>query len=244
MSRFLLSFLPYTSFLSVLLFFPASVHADVVKLKDGQAHQGTITAEEEERIQLKLEGNGARIWFQKDQIESIERDSEKEEEQKEEKGESPATSEDASDDITRARELLKKMREQPQANRLKQSSSPASTESNEASAATAPSGDSTEIQNLIEQLRKGNFYDRLNACKKLGELGAKEAIPDFIHFLDDENFTIRQESNKSLIKITGEDFGFNPSNKRELRVEAINRWNEWYKAEKKKESHLNLKSFW
>jgi hypothetical protein len=216
--------------------------ADIIKLKNGQEHEGTITVEEEKRIQLKLE-SGVRIWFQKDQIASTEKTAKKEPEKKEQSSEAAANTEGVSDDVVRARELLKKLREQPQASAGKPiapvtDSAPAT----EPVATAAPNQD--EIQRLIEVLQKGQYYDRLNACKKLGSLGAKDAIPHLIHYLDDEKFTIRDESNNSLKKITGQDFGFNSHDHRNVRLWAIDRWKQWYEGEKKKEGKSGLKSLW
>lgn len=218
--------------------------ADTVKLKSGQVHKGAVTAEEEDRIQLKLEGSGVRIWFQKDQIANLEKDLGKADTPKKE---TPAPEEPpagATDDVIRAKELLRKLREQPE---LNNNQKPAPQEGQSSTATveqTPPSGDPAEIEALIEKFRNGQFYDRLNACKKLGELGAQEAIPHLIYYLDDENVKLREESNESLKKITGKNFGFKATDNRNVRLWAIDKWKDWYEAEKKKDSSFTFKSLW
>lgn len=237
--------------LAFLLGMPAFARADLVKLKNDQIYKGTITADEEDRIQIKLEGSGVRVWFQKDQIASMEKSpQEKSESEKEDEATADSSdetdTEGLSDDVVRARALLKKLRQESDASgKAKQptynviDSTPAAPESSVQSSAST-----SEIEELIEQYRNGKFYDRLNACKKLGALGAVEAIPHLIHYLDDENFMIRDESNKSLKKITGRDFGFDPKDRRNVRLWAIDKWKKWYEEYKKKDSESSLKSLW
>ncbi|RJP19914.1 MAG: HEAT repeat domain-containing protein [Candidatus Abyssobacteria bacterium SURF_5] len=234
-------------FASFLFVHPFSADADLVKLKSGQVHKGAVTAEEEDRVQLKLEGSGVRIWFQKDQIAALERDSKKADDPPKEdpQSEQEPNTEGLSEDVVRARELLEKLRAQPElatTNRNKPRSEKNSV-SPEDAAPLAPAGNDAEIEKLIDQLRNGKYYDQLSACKKLGDLGAEAAIPHLIHYLDDENFTIRQESNRSLIKITGNDFGFDPKANRNVRLWTIDKWKQWYEEEKTKNAGFNLKWF-
>jgi hypothetical protein len=221
----------------------ASTLADIVKLKSGQIHKGAVTAEEEGRVQFTLEGSGVRVWFQKDQIVSLEKDSKERLQQKAEPVETEEGTEGMTEDMVRARELLKKLREQPQSSNTQTKSGATTVAPVEASAPEAPSGSSDEIEALIEQLRSGQFYDRLKACKELGNLGAKEAIPHLIHFLDDENVKIREESNNSLVKITGQNFGFKATDRRNVRLWAIDEWKKWYEKEHA-DSDFNLKWLW
>ena len=53
---------------------PTLANADTIKMKNGQVYKGVITAEEDERVQLKMDGTGARIWFSRDQILSFEKE--------------------------------------------------------------------------------------------------------------------------------------------------------------------------
>lgn len=227
---------------------PTSAAADTVKLKSGQVHEGVITAEEEERVQLKLEGSGVRIWFDNDQILSIEiTEPEESSPENDDPDDSASDTTGLDDDATRARKLLEKMREQSKnaasEKKNKINVKPVDTQPEETVAPAGPS--ETEVEKLISQMRNGkNIYDQMNACKKLGALEVKEAIPHLIHMLDDKKFMLREEANRSLVKITGMDFHFNAKASRSIRVESINKWEEWYKEEKKKAAEAQFKSLW
>ncbi len=234
------------------IFFIASstpAAADTVKLKNGQVHEGLITAEEEGRVQLKLEGSGVRIWFNDDQILSIEKTQPQESSSESENSDDSASDTTGlDDDATRARELLRKMREQSKneasEKKNKTSVKPVVTQPEETVAAPAAPSE-TEVEKLINKMRSGRtIYDQLNACKKLGALKAEEAIPHLIHMLDDEKFMLREEANRSLMKITGMNFRFNPKASRSIRLESIKKWEEWYKEEKKKAADAQFKSLW
>jgi len=121
---------------------------------------------------------------------------------------------------------------------------PSSSAKKKAGPKAKPTLSDDEIDKLINTLRNDkDIYARLRACKKLGEFGATEAIPDLIHALDDENSLIRKAANQSLIKITGQDFGYNPSAQRSVRLWAIEKWEDWYDDITKEEAKKNLKSF-
>ncbi len=47
----------------------------------------------------------------------------------------------------------------------------------------------------MDSLKEGNYFNRINAVKTIGWFGpaAKEAIPDLISALDDEEETMRRE---------------------------------------------------
>jgi HEAT repeat protein len=235
--------------ITALLFISSSsLHADTIKMKNGASHKGEITAEEDKRVQMKIEGSGARIWFMRDQALSIEKDNPKKtpEGAKDDKSGQPSDKAPTSDDVARAQELLDKMREQPKdvTTTKKKPTKPTSTKQTDHSASNAPAAGQGEIERLIEQLRKSEYYDRLEACKKLGTLGSKDAIPHLIHVLDDDDFYLRTAANESLIKITGQNFGFDAKANRSVRMEAVGKWEKWYKQEQKKEAGTQFKSFW
>lgn len=105
-----------TIFLVLGVVAPAS--GDTIKLKNGQVFEGVITAEQSERVQMKVSGSGVEIWFPRNQILSLDKvtandkPTPKESTQsKENTGKTDTTGLDP--DAVRARELLKKMREQP-----------------------------------------------------------------------------------------------------------------------------------
>jgi len=236
-------------FVSVLVVFiaPAIVNADIIALKDGHTHTGVVTAEEEQRVQIKLDGSGVRIWLSRDQISSIEKSA------PEDEGKSydiPSAESDVpeNDEIARARELLKKIREQPgdsKKKKKKKSANPVKNAGTEPAAVVATSAATdAEIQKAIGVLRNGQIYDRLHACEKLAKLEAQEAIPDLIHTLDDESYTIRNAANNALIKITGQDFKYDPKHRRSTRLEFVKMWQKWYDGEKRKEAREQFKSLW
>jgi hypothetical protein len=219
--------------------------ADTIKLKSGQTHEGVITAEEEERVQLKMEGSGVRLWFSRDQILSLEKTApEREPEQKGDSDKSATETADLDEDAARARELLRKMREESEERARKKKTNPITTNPSATQSEAPAAAPQSEIEKLIDQMRNGQMYDRLNACKKLGALKAEEAIPHLIHLLDDDKLILRNEANESLVIITGENFGYNGKLPRSIRLEAIDKWKKWYKGEQKKEVDARLKSFW
>ncbi len=96
--------------LGLLLIRPFPAHGDRIELKNGQAYEGAIIGEREERVQLKLDGSGARLWFSRDQISSIETDASTEASPAVEDARKTQVAEPL-DDKARAQELLKQLRE-------------------------------------------------------------------------------------------------------------------------------------
>ena len=235
----------------VIVVVSTSAGADIIKLKSGQVHEGEITAEEDKRVQLKLDSSGVRLWFMRDQILSIEKTAPDEEDEEDEDENAKPEGNDApdlEDDAARARRLLEKMRNEA-SNAAKQKKKYRTTFTKpppeEVKKPTAsPTVSETEIERLISRLRSsGGIYARLNACKKLGQVGATSAIPDLIHALDDKSPLIRKAANTSLKKITGQDFAYDSASQRSVRLWAIERWEKWHNALKKEEASKQLKSF-
>ena len=90
-----------------------SAGADVIKLKNGQVHEGKISAEEDKRVQFKLDSSGVRLWFMRDQIVSIENTDPDEEDEdsvdedsEDESAKSEEKASDLEDDAARARRLM------------------------------------------------------------------------------------------------------------------------------------------
>lgn len=97
--------------LTVILIVPCSAFGDKIELKNGEAFEGNIIAEEEERIQLKLDSSGACLWFSRDQISSIEKSSDPEDDSTaDDNKKAPADSPD--DDEARAQKLLDSLKKQ------------------------------------------------------------------------------------------------------------------------------------
>ena len=236
----------------VLIAFTGSAAADSVTLNSGQNYEGEITVEEEGRIQIKLENSGVRLWFSRDQILDFEKTN-PEKPGGEEKAETDQgdDSPPLDDDVARAQELLKKMRaEQPDVPKLNgKNKKPAKTNKKPKNKNSKPKVElvtytDEDIEALIEQLRNAkSIYDRRSACIELGKAEAVQAIPHLIHLLKDkESPMMRKVANESLIKITKEDFGYNPIAKGNVRADAIKRWEKWYKGVKDEDAKSTLKS--
>ena len=237
---------------SVFIASTGSVVADSLTLNSGQIYKGEITAEEEERIQIKLENSGVRLWFSRDQILDFEKMSPEEPEDEEKTEPDPVgDSSLLDDDVARAQVLLKKMRaEQPDVLELNgKHKKPARTKEKTQKKNSKPkvklvTYTDEEIDVLIEQLRNAkSIYDRRTAGIELGKAEAVQAIPHLIHLLEDKAPPMmRKVANESLIKITKEDFGYNPLAKGNVRADAIKRWEKWYKGIKDEDAKKTLKS--
>jgi hypothetical protein len=70
-----------------------------------------------------------------------------------------------------------------------------------------------------------------------------DAVPHLIHALDDEVGALRSTANKSLIAITQQDFGFKATDKRNVRLWAIEKWEDWYKEQTSDGAKNQLKSW-
>ena len=218
-------------------------NGDTIKLENGQTFEGEITAEEEERVQMKIAENGVRIWFPRNQIASLDKtEPARESEHKKDRDTSTKTGPD--DDMVRARELLEKLREQPREDEKNQKKPPAKQATDQDTQASAPDANQSQIEKLIEQLRKGGKLDRMKACRKLEALRAQEAVPHLIKALDDDGVHVREAANKALITITGEDFGFQAGASGTVRQMLIKNWEDWYKEQQKKKAEADLKALW
>lgn len=233
-------------FLTCIFLFQFSASSDTIKLKSGQVHEGEITAEDGDRVQLKLEGSNVRLWFPREQIESVERTTPRKKTDERKRDAGKGSDAHLDDDVTRARELLEKMRQEEKrgSDKLPSRSPGYDQAATPTESATTTSVNASEIDELIQQLREGDIYKQLEACRKAKALGATEVIPDLIHLLDDEKFLLRREANDSLMAITGEDFAYNPKAARSVRMEAIKRWKVWYEKEMKVGTDSFFKSLW
>ncbi len=225
--------------------------ADTLTLKNGHIHHGKITAEEEGRIQIKLENSGVRLWFPRNQVLEFAVDEpaadEEEQETRPEAYNSPAGLED---DVERARQMLEELRQQqlntlPKKKKRKSRATITKPPPKGKKKKGAPLVLTNEgVDGLIQILRTHHdFYKRLDAVKNLGRAGATQAIPDLIHALDDDVGLLRSEANKSLIKITGQNFGFKATDKRNVRLWAIEKWEDWYAAIKREKAKDDLGSW-
>jgi hypothetical protein len=243
-SFYLLAFL---IFLGVALV--SDVAADTITLSNGQSYTGEITAEEDDRVQIKLDGSGARLWFSRDNIESIETVEQEQDMEDAEEEESISENaedtddEDLDEDTRRAKELLRKMREQSgeiTTNKKKKNKEMKKKKPVVADAA----GEATdeEIDSLVHEMNNSpQPHKRIKAAKKLGEVGGERAIPHLIHALDDKAPSIRKAAIGSLKKITGTDFDYHPTAPRAVRLEFIKQWEKWWDEKQDREAMENLK---
>ncbi len=231
--------------------FSSSVFADTITLTNGQTHQGEITAEEETRIQIKLETSGVRIWFSRDQIATIEKSAPEKRDEKEAKEtripSKESSDEDVDDDVKRARELLEKWRSEPRPERRPKEEEKPQRKSLQrkkpAADLSAREGNPEEIDALVKTLMSTQaFHIRLNACKKLGEIGGERAVPHLIEALDDKAPGIRKAAIDALKKITGTDMNYNPKAPRPVRLDFIKEWKKWWKEKQDAEAMDQLKS--
>ena len=237
----------FSMLLSHLISFAAS--ADIITLTDGQTYEGEITAEEDERVQIKLDGSGARLWFPRDQISSIEA-TESEEEEWESEEEDALPSDDSSeedDDTKRARQLLEEMRKQSKElssdKKARKKPKADAPRKKPAVKKDIAEDDPEVIDRLINEMRNSpQPFKRVRACKKLGEVGGERAIPHLIHALDDKAPSIRKAAIGSLKKITGTDLNYNPTAPRAVRLDFIKEWEKWWEEKQDKEGMETLKS--
>jgi hypothetical protein len=233
-----------------LLAIPGFATADTLTLKSGQVHEGKITAEEEGRIQIKLENSGVRLWFPRDHILEFNIDepvADEEDQEARTGADNPPSG--LEDDIDRARKMLEELRQQ----QLTPSTQKKKKQKNRTTITKPPKrkkkGATLELTDeavgaLIQTLRNHhNIYKRLDACKSLGKAKATQAIPDLIHALDNEAAILRGEANKALIKITGKNFGFKSTDKRNVRLWAIEKWEDWYAGIKREKAKEDLNSW-
>jgi len=244
----------------VLLLIAAAtvVSADVVTLKNGQVHKGEIIAEEDGRLQIKLDNSGVRLWFPSDQIASREKASPAEAEGKE-KNKVAKPSVDApiglDNDAAKAREMLDKIRQEQESsppefkNSTRRSKAKGSSKNQGAKKVKKKAHKPVDVPALIQTLRKGKsvvkgkpLYKVRNACIAIGKNGVDEAIPDLIQCLDHKSQLIQDAANDALKKITEEDFGFQSGHPRNVRLDAIKRWKDWHKNINKEEATKQLKS--
>ena len=83
----------------------------------------------------------------------------------------------------------------------------------------------------IADLTHGDPVVRVRAAARLGNLNRKDAAPDLIARLDDEDEAVRSVAAMSLRHISGRHFGYNPREDAPGRAEAIGRWQAWWERE-------------
>jgi hypothetical protein len=98
-----------------------------------------------------------------------------------------------------------------------------------------------EFELLCQALLGNQTTLRAYAATLLGESGDHRAIPFLIdalsdqsmhvgaHYSDAGDLTTRHRANKSLLKLTKQDFGFVWNDPKENRQTAIQKWVDWYR---------------
>ena len=68
---------------------------------------------------------------------------------------------------------------------------------------------------------------RAEAARMLGNRKEEKAVPGLIGLLSDRNIRVRAVAEKALVKIAGQDFGYDPTDREEVRNKAIEKFREW-----------------
>jgi hypothetical protein len=226
-----------------------SAGADSITLDNGQVYEGEITAEKEGRIQIKLKDSGVRLWFSRDKILDFEKTKPKKPEVEKSQSSSVSESTPLDDDVERAQALLDKMRaEQPETHKRKNNKNKrgknSDGENDKKPKVEIVTYSDEQVEALIQQMRFGKtIYDKRNACIELGKTESMLAVQHLIAALDDDLLFMRKAANESLKQITKEDFGFDPTAKRNVRIWAQERWKDWHKKIKDEKAKETLKSY-
>ena len=86
------------------------------------------------------------------------------------------------------------------------------------------------VQPLLSCLADESFGDHAPVLEAIGNMRRAEAIPYLIHFLHDQDPTIRGIANTSLMVTTGQALGFRATAPEEEREDAIMKWQAWWEA--------------
>lgn len=73
--------------------------------------------------------------------------------------------------------------------------------------------------------------ERAAAAGWLGTLGDPRAVPWLIDRLYDEDPVVRTQANRSLCRLTGQDFGYQPNAPPAQRRQAAQRWWDWWASQ-------------
>jgi hypothetical protein len=86
---------------------------------------------------------------------------------------------------------------------------------------------------LLPLVKNENDLTRIAAMKLFHSFGDHKVIETAIGALVDENEYVRDFANKTLKRVTGEDFGFQPNASPRRRETARDKWSDWWSKEKK-----------
>jgi hypothetical protein len=85
---------------------------------------------------------------------------------------------------------------------------------------------------LLPLLEEESELTRIGAARLLSEIGDETAIEPCIEALLDSNEHVREFANKTLEKVTHENFGFQAQASPRRREQARDKWRKWWDAEK------------
>jgi HEAT repeat protein len=80
----------------------------------------------------------------------------------------------------------------------------------------------------LETMAHESWRVRLDAARGLAALARPTEVPALIGFLDDERPEVRSMINEALVRIAGQEFGFQGYDSPAARTEAIKRWRSWW----------------
>jgi hypothetical protein len=86
---------------------------------------------------------------------------------------------------------------------------------------------------LVPIARSSNDLTRIAVMRLFHSFGDQQVIDVTLEGLLDENEYVRDYSNQTLKRITGEDFKYLPSSSPRRRENAHHKWADWWEAEKK-----------
>jgi hypothetical protein len=94
----------------------------------------------------------------------------------------------------------------------------------------ARSGDKRVVAHLLAVLKDRDAFVRRVCAESFGELGARNAVGSLIEALADDESIVRDAAHRSVRKLTGKDFGFDPEGKPDKRSQALKRWSDWWES--------------
>lgn len=93
-------------------------------------------------------------------------------------------------------------------------------------------GDPAVIPHVLPMLKDPTWVVRMAAARALGEkLHAREAVPDLITMLEDEDSAVRETAWIQLRVITGKDFKFDSYAPDAERAKRVKVWSDWWKKD-------------
>jgi len=97
-------------------------------------------------------------------------------------------------------------------------------------AALARLGDAGGRDELIRLISEGTTAVQVEAVQAMGEAPHQSYVPTLIETLDDRNARLAAAITRALRTLTGQDFGYRPQARAEVRRKAVADWKAWFAA--------------